>query len=128
MNNKTQSEEKSEEISEQQVPQVQQPQIAEQIITEQLDHANRGHALLSASSSKQWLNCPPSARLQEKFPNESSPYAREGTFMHEVCEYKLRHNYFHETIPKPESEEWYTDEVEQVTDAYYEFVVGVIAE
>lgn len=128
MNNKTQSEEKSEEISEQQVPQVQQPQIAEQIITEQLDHANRGHALLSASSSKQWLNCPPSARLQEKFPNESSPYAREGTFMHEVCEYKLRHNYFHETIPKPESEEWYTDEVEQVTDVYYEFVVGVIEE
>ena len=94
--------------------------------SEQLDHAHRGHALLSASSSKQWLNCPPSARLQENFPNESSSYAQEGTFMHEVCEYKLRHDYFHEDVPKPESEEWYTEEVEQVTDAYYEFVVRTI--
>ena len=33
------------------------------------------HALLSASSSKQWLHCPPSVRLQENFPNESSVYA-----------------------------------------------------
>ena len=75
---------------------------------EQLDHAHRGHALLSASSSKQWLNCPPSARLQENFPNVSSSYAQEGTFMHEVCEYKLRHNYFHEDVPKPQSDEWYS--------------------
>ncbi len=37
------------------------------------------HALLSASSSKQWLHCPPSVRLQENFPNESSVYAEEGT-------------------------------------------------
>ena len=96
------------------------------IRSEQLNHAHRGHALLSASSSKQWLNCPPSARLQERFPNESSSYAQEGTFMHEVCEYKLRHDYFHEDVPKPESEEWYTEEVEQVTDTYYEFVVSTI--
>ncbi|MBR0186866.1 MAG: DUF2800 domain-containing protein, partial [Synergistaceae bacterium] len=96
------------------------------IKSEQLDHAHRGHALLSASSSKQWLNCPPSARLQENFPNESSSYAQEGTFMHEVCEYKLRHDYFHEDVPKPESAEWYTEEVEQVTDTYYEFVVSTI--
>lgn len=40
------------------------------------------HALLSASSSKQWLHCPPSVRLQENFPNESSVYAEEGTFAH----------------------------------------------
>ncbi|MBR1437822.1 MAG: DUF2800 domain-containing protein [Synergistaceae bacterium] len=96
------------------------------IKSEQLDHTHRGHALLSASSSKQWLNCPPSARLQERFPNESSSYAQEGTFMHEVCEYKLRHDYFHEDVPKPKSEEWYTEEVEQVTDVYYEFVVSAI--
>ena len=95
---------------------------------EQLDHSHRGHALLSASSSKQWLNCPPSARLQERFPNEASPYAQEGTFMHEVGEYKIRHNYLHESISKPESNEWDSEEVEQVTDAYYEFVVSTIEE
>lgn len=37
------------------------------------------HAILSASSSKRWLNCTPSARLEQNFPNESSVYAEEGT-------------------------------------------------
>lgn len=55
------------------------------------------HALLSASGSKQWLHCPPSVRLQENFPNESSVYAEEGTFAHEVCEYKVR-RYLHERV------------------------------
>ena len=95
---------------------------------EELDHANRAHAVLSASASKQWLNCPPSARLQEQFPNESSVFAEEGTFMHEVCEYKIRHGYLHDRMKKPQSEEFYTEEVEQVTDVYAEFVITVIEE
>lgn len=85
------------------------------------------HALLSASISKQWLNCPPSARLQENFPNESSVYAEEGTFAHSICEYKVK-KYLHERVRRPQSEEFYTEELEQSTDAYYEFVVGVIEE
>lgn len=85
------------------------------------------HALLSASSSKQWLNCPPSARLQENFPNESSVYAEEGTFAHSICEYKVK-KYLHERVRRPQSKEFYTEELEQSTDAYYEFVVGVIEE
>lgn len=85
------------------------------------------HALLSASSSKQWLNCPPSARLQENFPNESSVYAEEGTFAHSICEYKVK-KYLHERVRRPQSEEFYTEELEQSTDVYYEFVVGVIEE
>lgn len=40
------------------------------------------HAILSASSSKRWLNCTPSARLEQNFPNESSVYAEEGTAAH----------------------------------------------
>lgn len=83
------------------------------------------HALLSASSSKQWLNCPPSARLQENFPNESSVYAEEGTFAHSICEYKIR-KYLHERVKRPQSEEFYSEELEQSTDTYYEFVVGII--
>ena len=35
------------------------------------------HALLSASSSKQWLHCPPSVRLQANFPNESFVYVEK---------------------------------------------------
>ncbi len=83
------------------------------------------HALFSASSSKQWLHCPPSVRLQEGFPNESSVYAEEGTFAHEVCEYKVR-KYLHERVKRPQSEEFYTEEIDQITDVYAEFVIRVI--
>ena len=83
------------------------------------------HALLSASSSKQWLHCPPSVRLQENFPNESSVYAEEGTFAHEICEYKVR-KYLHERVKRPQSEEFDTEEIEQITDVYAEFVISII--
>lgn len=83
------------------------------------------HALLSASSSKQWLHCPPSVRLQEGFPNESSVYAEEGTFAHEVCEYKVR-KYLHERVKRPQSEEFYTEEIDQITDVYAGFVISII--
>ena len=33
----------------------------------------RKHALLSASSAKKWLNCTPSARLEDAIPEEQSP-------------------------------------------------------
>lgn len=83
------------------------------------------HALLSASSSKQWLHCPPSVRLQENFPNESSVYAAEGTYAHEVCEYKVR-KYLKERVKRPQSEEYDTEEIEQITDVYAEFVITII--
>ena len=82
------------------------------------------HAVLSASSSKQWLHCPPSARLQENFPNESSVYAEEGTWAHELCEYKVK-KYLHERKKRPQSE-FYTEEIEQATDIYAEFVISII--
>lgn len=85
------------------------------------------HALLSASSSKQWLHCPPSVRLQENFPNESSVYAEEGTFAHDVCEYKVR-KYLKERVKRPQSEEYDTEEIEQITDVYAEFVITIIEE
>ena len=83
------------------------------------------HALLSASSSKRWLHCTPSVRLEEGFPNESSVYAAEGTFAHSLCEFKLG-KYLHKRVTHPQSDEFYTEEIEQITDVYYEFAVGVI--
>ncbi len=85
------------------------------------------HALLSASSSKQWLHCPPSIRLQQNFPNVSSVYAEEGTFAHEVCEYKVK-KYLKERVKRPQSEEYDTEEIEQITDVYAEFVISIIEE
>ena len=48
------------------------------------------HALLSASSSHRWLNCPPSARLCEQYEDRGSNYAAEGTDAHALGEYKLK--------------------------------------
>ena len=53
-------------------------------------HSERAHALLGASKASQWINCPPSARLQEKVPEKRSAYADEGTAAHEYSEMKLR--------------------------------------
>lgn len=53
----------------------------------------RAHAILSPSASKRWMACPPSARLEEKlhdrFGEQSSPFAAEGTKAHAVAELKL---------------------------------------
>lgn len=43
------------------------------------------HALLSASSAHRWLECTPSARIEEAFPTTSSSYAAEGTLAHELA-------------------------------------------
>ena len=73
------------------------------------------HALLSASSSKRWLHCTPSVRLEEGFPNESSVYALEGTFAHSLCEFKLG-KYLHKRVTRPQSDEFYSEEIDQITD------------
>jgi hypothetical protein len=49
----------------------------------------RKHAILSASGASRWLNCPPSARLEEEFQEETSTYAEEGTLAHAVAELHL---------------------------------------
>ena len=48
------------------------------------------HAILSASSSSLWIHCPPSVRLSQKYEDEVSPYALEGTSAHALAEYKLK--------------------------------------
>ena len=52
------------------------------------------HALLSASGSARWMNCPPSARIEERyravFGEGTSPFAEEGTKAHALAELKLK--------------------------------------
>ena len=50
------------------------------------DHKSRAHALLSASSSHRWLQCPPSALAAEAYPAQDTEFTREGTLAHEVAE------------------------------------------
>lgn len=48
------------------------------------------HALLSASGSSRWMNCPGSVRLTRDMPEETSPFAQEGTVAHDIAEKILR--------------------------------------
>lgn len=50
------------------------------------------HAKLSASGAHRWMACPPSANLEAKFPDQSSEFAKEGTFAHSMAELILRYN------------------------------------
>ena len=83
------------------------------------------HALLSASSSHRWLNCTPSARLEEQFPNTSTVYAAEGTYCHSLGEQKIR-QYLGERVKRQESEEFDTDEIDQISDTYSQFVIETL--
>lgn len=87
------------------------------------------HALLSASGAERWINCPPSARLQEQFPDTTSEYAQEGTLAHELGELKLLRAFNH--IGDSEfstrkagisTHELYSREMEQHTDEYLDFI------
>lgn len=51
------------------------------------------HAILSASGSKKWLTCTPSARLEETFPDETSEFAAEGTKAHDLMEIVAKYHY-----------------------------------
>lgn len=83
------------------------------------------HALLSASSSSRWINCPPSARLGEIFPNKSSEYAAQGTDAHSLCEYKV--NKLLGNKPTYPELHYLDEEMEECTDAYVQYVMGELA-
>lgn len=86
------------------------------------------HALLSASSSKQWLNCPPSARLCADKEDRVSPYAQQGTDAHELCEYKVLKVLGQHPIDPTESLEFYDAEMENCTEEYSFYVAEQLEE
>jgi len=100
-----------------------------------VDIVPRAHAILSASSAERWINCTPSARLEEAVADEESSYAGDGTAAHAFAELRLR--YLLKQITKPEyltgyeatellyaefTKEWDTSDWEAIT-AYVEYVL-----
>ena len=81
------------------------------------------HALLSASASKQWLNCPPSAKLCAEQEDRASPYAQQGTDAHELCEYKVLSALGKSERDPTEELEFYDAEMENCTEEYRNFVL-----
>jgi len=84
------------------------------------------HALLSASSSHRWLNCNPSARLEQDFADRESEAAAEGTAAHALCEHKLRRA-LKQQSKKPISK-YDCDEMDAFTDGYVQYVLETIAD
>ena len=92
-----------------------------------MNHSERQHALLSASSAQRWLTCTPSARLEDQFPDERSEAAAEGTLAHELCELKLWHYFFTpdftkakytRAVNKLKKDSLWKDEMEEVLKKY----------
>lgn len=89
------------------------------------------HALLSASGAHRWLECTPSAQLEQQFPNTTSEYAEAGTAAHELAELTTR--YFIGEMPEADYENrrdelskgpYYDAEMQECAVDYARFVLG----
>lgn len=98
-----------------------------------------GHALLSASGAAKWLSCPPSARLEEQFPNESSEFAREGTVAHSLAELSARYNLSDiskkefnaqkkKLLATEDGKKFYNEEMQEHAKDYAELIFGKLQE
>ena len=81
------------------------------------------HAFLSASASHRWLSCPPSAKLCAEVKDESSPYAKQGTDAHELCEYKVLKALGEEAKDPTENLDYFDTEMNESTDEYCNYVL-----
>jgi hypothetical protein len=99
----------------------------------------RKHALLSASGSKRWLACTPSARLEGQFDEVRSGYAEEGTMAHSLAELKVRHHVLRcvpekeyklekERILSKADEAWDLKQMDEATDLYVEIIAERFAD
>ena len=94
----------------------------------------KAHALLSASGATRWLNCNPSARLEEIFEDTESEFAKEGTLAHELAELKLQKYFFMTGMAKKDysiklneikRNELWKDEMDNYTDEYVDHVKAI---
>lgn len=84
------------------------------------------HALLSASGSHRWMNCPPSARLCEAYVDEGSDYAAEGTDAHTLCEYKLKRSLGIKSQDPTGDLTYYCEEMEDCANGYAAYILELV--
>lgn len=91
-------------------------------------HAQRAHALLSASAAHRWLNCTPSAVLESHEEDKGSPYAAEGTLAHEIAEIYLRSHLNHSAADAGalKGDKLYSPEMEEHAAEYGDYVASQI--
>jgi hypothetical protein len=84
------------------------------------------HALLSASSSHRWLNCPPSARLCEQYEDRGSNYAAEGTDAHTLGEFKLKAALGIKAKDPTAGLTYYNEEMEECAIGYAAYILELL--
>lgn len=89
------------------------------------------HAVLSPSSAYRWLNCTPSARLAEQFPDKPSKDAVAGTLAHSIAELKARKHFletemstrsYNSRMKKYKADPAYEANMDSATDTYLEYL------
>ena len=98
------------------------------------------HALLSASGSKRWLSCTPSAKLEATLPEQKRgagafDFSQEGTTAHSLAEVKLRYHFgqigteeYESDYKKIQETPYYNDDFEAHVDNYVLYVRSQIGE
>jgi hypothetical protein len=93
------------------------------------------HALLSASGASRWMKCPPSARLEEMVEEQSSEYAKEGSFAHELAELKLSYHLgnimktqYNKQLKEMKRSKFYSSEMEEFLQIYVDLAIEKINE
>lgn len=88
------------------------------------------HALLSPSSASRWLICTPSARLEERFPDNSGEAAREGSLAHELGEAlaklyskQIKKSEFNRIVKAIEASPYYSADMLDLMEGYAAFVM-----
>ncbi len=98
------------------------------------------HALLSASGSKRWLMCTPSAKLEATLPEQKRAagafdFSQEGTTAHTLAEAKLRYYFgqigteeYENEVSTIKATPYYNDDFEAHVDSYVLYVRSQIGE
>lgn len=81
------------------------------------------HARLNSSASYRWLNCPPSVLLSEKVPDQTSPYAMQGTDAHTLCAYLVEKALGRDSNDPTENLSYYDQEMQDCAEGYAAFVM-----
>ncbi len=86
------------------------------------------HAFLSASASHRWLECPPSAKLCAEQDDRASPYAKQGTDAHALCEYKVLAALGKPAEAPTQGLDFFDTEMDNCTDEYCTYVMEQLQE
>lgn len=93
------------------------------------------HAVLSPSAAERWLNCTPSARLEQEFPDKGNQAADEGTLAHALGELLIRQRlarisevFFANQLDFIQASKLYEAEMYEYCDQYATFVMEKFSE